>query len=83
MDNIVKLFNSYGLFTDDMMEVISFAPSDYLKNQILFRYLQYLKLPKWLKICDVLYSAKSTKHVSIQLRDGELQYFSCGLQGLK
>ena len=71
-DDIVKIFSSHKLLTDEDMEVISFAPSEYLKMQFLFQYLQNLKLTMWLMICDILHNTKSMKHIGSQLNDGKL-----------
>ena len=71
-DDIVKIFKSRKLLTDDDMEVNSFAPSQYLKMQILFQYLQSLMLTMWLMICDIFCNTKSMEHIGSQLNDGKL-----------
>ena len=73
MENIVELCRSHHLLTDDTLAIISFAPSEYLKNHILSGCLQYLKLPEWLKICDVLHDAELTKHLGAQIKYSKLQ----------
>lgn len=73
MDDVVMLlFNSLKLLTDDDLAAITFAPSEYLKNRFLIRYLQQLKLPVWLMICDVLHNSNSTRSIGSQLRIGKL-----------
>ena len=72
VNNIVELCSSRQLLTDDILAVISFAPSEYFKSQTLSRCLQCLKLPEWLKICDVLRDAEITKHVGVQLKHSRL-----------
>ena len=72
-DDVVQLFYSHKLFTDDDLEVISFTPSEYLKSQLLSKNLQHFKLTVWLMICDILHSTKS-KDVGSQIRDGK---YSC------
>ena len=71
VENIIKFFSNHTLFTDDDLDVISFAPSEYLKNQLLLRYLQRLKLSMWSKICDILHNTKSLRHVGSQLMNGK------------
>ena len=72
MDDIVKLFNSQKILTDDDVEVVLFSPSDYLKKQLLLRHTLHLKIFVWEMICDVLHNIKSMRHVSNQLMDGKL-----------
>ena len=72
VDNIVKLFKSHKILTDDDIEVILFASSEYLKKKVLLSLLLYLKVPTWLIICDVLHNAESTRHVGDKLKDGKL-----------
>ena len=67
IDDVITLFYSHKLFTDDDLKVISFTPSEYLKRQFLLRSLRYLKLTFWLIICDIM-----DEHVGSQLRDGKL-----------
>ena len=71
VDNIIKLFSDHRVFTDDDLEVISFAPSEHLKSQFLLRYLLYLKLSVWSMIRDVLHNTKSMRHVGSQLMNGK------------
>ena len=71
VDNIIKLFTDHKLFTDDDLDVISFAVSEYLKSQFLFRYLQNLKLSVWSMVCDVLHNTKSLRHIGSQLMNGK------------
>ena len=71
VDNIIKLFTGHKLFADDDLDVISFAPSEYLKRQFLFRYLQHLKLAIWSMVCDVLHNTKSLRHIGGQLMNGK------------
>lgn len=70
MDDIVKYFSSHSLITDDDLLVISFAPSEYLKSQLLLKCLQHLRLSVWLMIRDILHNTKSIKQVISQLMDG-------------
>ena len=72
VENIVELCSSFQLLTDDILAVISFVPSEYLKNHVLSKCLQNLKLPKWLKMCDVLQDAELTKHVGAQIKHSKL-----------
>ena len=71
-DDIVERFHSHNLFTDDDIEVISFTPSEYLKNRLLLENLQYLKLNSWLMICDIMENDVFLKHIGSQLRNGKL-----------
>ena len=71
VDNIIKLFTDHKLFTDDDLDMISFSPSEYLKSQFLFRYLQHLKLSVWSIVCDVLHNTKSLRHIGGQLMNGK------------
>ena len=57
---------------DDDVEVISFAPSEHLRNKILLEYLWHLKLSVWSMICDMLHNTKSLRHVGNQLMEGKL-----------
>ena len=70
-DHTVKLFITHKILDDDDIAVISFAPSEYLKKEFLFRCLWYLKLSVWPLICDVLHNIKSMRHVSSQLAEGK------------
>ena len=72
MDDIVKLFNSQKILTDDDVEVVLFSPSDYLKKQLLLGHSLHLKIFVWEMICDVLQNTKSMRHVGNQLMDGKL-----------
>ena len=72
VDNIVELFISHKILTYDDIEVISFAPSEYLKKKVLLSLLLCLKVPTWLIICDMLHNAESTRHVDEKLKDGKL-----------
>ena len=67
IDDVVTLFCSHKVFTDDDLKVISFTPSEYLKRQFVLRSLQSFKLIFWLKICDIM-----DERVGSQLRDGKL-----------
>ena len=69
VDNIFKLFISYKLLMEDDLEVISFCASEYLKGQLLLKYISHFKLSVWPVICDILYD---TKLVDSQLIDGML-----------
>ena len=71
-DDIVQTFHSHNLFTNDDVEVISFTPSEYLKNRLLLENLQYLKLNSWLMICDIMENTIFLKHIGSQLRNGKL-----------
>ena len=77
VDNIIKLFSDHRVFTDDDLEVISFAPSEYMKSRFLLRYLLYLKLSVWSMICDVLHNTKSMRHVGSQLMNGKYNNIVC------
>ena len=70
MDDIVKLFNSQQILTDDDVGMLLFCPSDYLKRKLLLRHSMRLKLSVWEMICDVL--PKSMRHVGNQLIAGKL-----------
>ena len=74
VDEIVKLFRMHQIFISDDVEVISFAPSEYLRNQFLLRYLWNLKLSVWPMICNMLHNAKHMRHVSNQLIKGTVSY---------
>ena len=77
-DNIVQLFYSHKLFTDGDLEVISFAPSEYLKTRFLLQSLHHFKLSMWLMICDIMYNDKSLEHIGSQLKDGTYVNYLCG-----
>ena len=76
LNDVIELFNSQKSLTDDDLEVILFSPSEYLKKQLLFGYALQLRLNVWLKICDVVHSIKSLKHISGQLMNGKLLNFA-------
>ena len=69
-NDIVQIFHSQKLFTDDDLEAVSFIPSEYLKSQFLMGKLQYFKLTIWLMICDIMHNDKSLEHIGSELRDG-------------
>ena len=70
MDDIVKFFSCHKFISDIDLEIISFAPSEYLKSQILLKYLQHLKFSVWLMIRKILHNTKSTGDIVNQLMDG-------------
>ena len=70
-DDIIKLFSRCKLLSDDDLQVISFPDSEFLKEQLMLRYLQHLKLSEWAVICDMLNNTKSTRSVGSQLTDGK------------
>ena len=72
VDDIGKIFNSHNVFTNDDLEVMSYAPSEYLKKQFVQQTLHRLKLSVWIMICDVLENTKFMGSVAILLRDGKL-----------
>ena len=72
MDDIGKMFNSHNIFSHVDLEVMSFAPSEYSKNQFVLQTLRCLKLSVWIMICDVLETGTLTSNVGNQLRDGKL-----------
>ena len=72
MDDIGKVFNSHNIFTNVDIEVMSFTPSEYLKNRFVLQTLWCLKLSVWIMICDVLEKTKFKRRVGNQLRDGKL-----------
>ena len=71
VDDIGKIFNSHNVFTNDDLEVISYAPSEYLKKQFVQQTLHRLKLSVWTMICDILENTKFMGSVTNLLRDGE------------
>ena len=74
MDDVVKLFSFHKFLSDDDSQVITYAPSEYLKFQILLESLKHLKLSVWTKICHLLLNTKSLEHVGIELMKGNLYY---------
>ena len=72
VNNIADLFTSQKIFTDDDINVISFAPNEYLKKKVLLYWLLCLKLPTWLIIHDVLSNNESMRSVGDQLMQGKL-----------
>lgn len=70
MDDIIQLFRTHKILIDDDVEVVSFAPSEYLRNKCLIEYLWNLKLSMWPVICDILRNTKSMRHVGSQLMQG-------------
>ena len=72
VDDIGKIFNSHNVLTNDDLEVMSYAPSEYLKKQFVLQTLHRLKLCVWIMICDVLENTKFKDSVGNLLRDGEL-----------
>ena len=70
MDDIVKLFVAHKIFNEDDEEVILFAPSEHLKNQLLLECLWHFKLSVWSVICDILVNTTSMKCVGNQLLEG-------------
>ena len=51
MDDIVQLFMAHKILIDDDVEVVSFAPSEHLRNKCLWECLWNLKLSVWPVIC--------------------------------
>ena len=62
---------THKILTDDDVEVISFAPSEHLRNKILLECLWNLKLSVWPMICDILDNTKSMRPVGSQLMEGK------------
>ena len=68
MDDIAQLFRTHKILIDD--DVVSFAPSEHLRNKCLLECLWNLKLSVWPMICDILLNTKSMRHVGSQLMEG-------------
>ena len=67
MDDAVKLFIAHKIFSEADAAVISFAPSEHLKNLFLVGYLWNLKLSAWSVIFDELINTESMRRVGYQL----------------
>lgn len=74
VNDVIKLFNSFKLLTNDDLQVILFCASEYLKKQLLLGYLQRVKLSAWAAICDNLNNTTSTRRVGSQLMNGKSFY---------
>ena len=72
VDDVVELFSFHKFLSNDELQVITYAPSEHLKFQILLKCLQDLRLTVWMKACDMLLNTKSWKHVGSELMKGNL-----------
>ena len=70
MDDIIQLLRAHKILIDDDVEVVSFAPSEHLRNKYLLKCLWNLKQSVWPVIYDILLNTKSMRHVGSQLMEG-------------
>lgn len=70
---IVEFFSFHKILSDNDLEVISLAPSEYLKRKFLLVYLQHFKLTVWPMILDLLHrNTRSMRLIGDQLMNGKV-----------
>lgn len=72
VDEIIKLFSSHEVPIKDDLDMLSFAPSEHLKKQLLIGCLRHLKFSTWLMICDILHNIESKRSIFSQQINGKL-----------